>query len=113
MTHASKYPAPVLSLGISPDCQLLAVGMADGTLSVRRHERPSAAAADQAKAQARRHYQPRLTAANYRCAVNPHVAMHAALLATRFVTHLCSPKTRCTTQLHGTMLTCCQHPALC
>ncbi len=80
VTHASKYPAPVLSLGISPDCQLLAVGMADGTLSVRRHERPSAAAADQAKAQARRHYQPRLTAANYRCAMAPHAGMHTVLL---------------------------------
>jgi hypothetical protein len=45
VTHASKYPSPVLSLGLSPDCRLLAVGMADGTLSVRTHDRPRAATA--------------------------------------------------------------------
>lgn len=45
VTHASRYPAPVLSLGISPDCGLLAVGMADGALSVRRHARPKREAA--------------------------------------------------------------------
>ena len=44
VTHASRYPAPVLSLGLSPDCSLLAVGTADGALSVRRHARPRAAA---------------------------------------------------------------------
>lgn len=40
VTHASKYPSPVLSLGLSPNCGLLAVGMANGMLSVRRHARP-------------------------------------------------------------------------
>lgn len=40
VTHASKYPAPILSMGLSPDCGLLAVGMADGNLSVRKHARP-------------------------------------------------------------------------
>jgi WD40 repeat protein len=40
VTHASKYPAPVLSLGLSPDCGTLAVGMADGTLSIRSHAKP-------------------------------------------------------------------------
>lgn len=40
VTSASKYPAPVLSMGLSPDCSLLAVGMADGMLSVRKHARP-------------------------------------------------------------------------
>lgn len=40
MTHASKYPGPVLALGISPDCGLLAVGQADGQLSIRKHARP-------------------------------------------------------------------------
>ena len=44
VTHASRYPAPVLSLGLSPDCSLLAVGTADGALSVRRHARPRPAA---------------------------------------------------------------------
>eukprot|EP00879_Flechtneria_rotunda_P019276 GHRR01020243.1.p1 GENE.GHRR01020243.1~~GHRR01020243.1.p1 ORF type:complete len:421 (+),score=116.30 GHRR01020243.1:737-1999(+) len=67
VTHASKYPAPVMSLGLSADCSLLAVGMADGMLSVRKHGKPkqvlgtAAAAADR-----RRLRQPRLTAANYR-----------------------------------------------
>ena len=40
VTHASKYPAPVLTLGLSRDCSLLAVGMADGMLSVRKHAKP-------------------------------------------------------------------------
>lgn len=40
VTHASKYPAPVMSLGLSQDCSLLAVGMADGMLSVRKHAKP-------------------------------------------------------------------------
>ena len=38
----SKYPGPVLSLGLSGDCRLLAVGLSDGTLSVRRHVRKRA-----------------------------------------------------------------------
>lgn len=42
VTHASKYPAPVMGLGLSADCSLLAVGMADGMLSVRKHARPKA-----------------------------------------------------------------------
>ncbi len=40
VTHASKYPGPVTSLGISPDCGLLAVGQADGQLSIRKHSKP-------------------------------------------------------------------------
>lgn len=40
VTHASKYPAPVVSLGLSPNCSTLAVGMADGLLSIRKHARP-------------------------------------------------------------------------
>ena len=40
VTHASKYPGPVLSLGLSPDCSLLAVGQADGLLSIRKHSKP-------------------------------------------------------------------------
>ncbi|KAI8472262.1 MAG: WD40-repeat-containing domain protein [Monoraphidium minutum] len=42
VTHATKYPSPVLSLGISGDAGLLAVGLADGTLTVRKHARPKA-----------------------------------------------------------------------
>lgn len=37
VTHVSKYPAPVLSVAISPNAALLGVGMADGQLSVRKH----------------------------------------------------------------------------
>jgi U3 small nucleolar RNA-associated protein 15 len=36
LTHASKYPSPILSLAIAPDNSSFAVGMADGTLSLRR-----------------------------------------------------------------------------
>ena len=68
VTHASRYPAPVLSLGLSPDCGLLAVGTADGALCVRRHRNPKPAAAGaRGAAPARRvRYGPRLSAANYR-----------------------------------------------
>ncbi|KAK9801858.1 hypothetical protein WJX73_002537 [Symbiochloris irregularis] len=67
VTHASCYPAPVLSLALSPDCSLMAVGMADGLLSLRKHANPrpsvqSTGAAAQTKARKK----PRLTAANFR-----------------------------------------------
>lgn len=39
VTHVARYPAPVLSLGIASDASMLAVGMADGLLSVRRNVR--------------------------------------------------------------------------
>lgn len=38
VTHASRYPAPVLSLGLSANCATLAVGMANGLLSIRTRE---------------------------------------------------------------------------
>lgn len=44
VTHAIRYPAPVLSLGLSPDCATLAVGMSSGLLSVKRHAKPPPAA---------------------------------------------------------------------
>jgi hypothetical protein len=34
----------VLSLGLSPDCATLAVGMSSGLLSVKRHAKPPPAA---------------------------------------------------------------------
>lgn len=40
VVHASRYPHPVLSLALSPDCGMLAVGMANGLLSLRKHARP-------------------------------------------------------------------------
>jgi len=75
VTHASKYPAPILSLGLSPDCGLLAVGMADGNLSMRRNPRPVGAATAASGAGAvgvvgrgggRARGKVRLTAATYR-----------------------------------------------
>ena len=45
VTHAIRYPAAVLSLGLSPDCATLAVGMANGLLSVKRHVKPPLGAA--------------------------------------------------------------------
>ncbi len=37
VTHATKYPGPVMSVGISPNAALLAVGLANGQLLVRKH----------------------------------------------------------------------------
>ena len=52
VTHASKYAAPVLSVGLSPNCALLAVGLADGQLLARKHSHnkgPAAGAAPGAR----------------------------------------------------------------
>ncbi|KAI0068753.1 WD40 repeat-like protein [Artomyces pyxidatus] len=38
VVHTMRYPAPVLCLAISPDETHVAVGMSDGTLSVRRRQ---------------------------------------------------------------------------
>lgn len=38
VVHTMRYPAPVISLAISPDDTHIAAGMNDGTLSVRRRE---------------------------------------------------------------------------
>ncbi|DBA71319.1 hypothetical protein WJX79_008210 [Trebouxia sp. C0005] len=67
VTHASKYPGPVTSLGISPDCGLLAVGQADGQLSIRKHSKPKLVPAEAGGRPPRKQrYKPQLTAANYR-----------------------------------------------
>ena len=39
VTHAMRYPSPIMSIGLSADCRLLAVGTSDGMLSVRKHQR--------------------------------------------------------------------------
>lgn len=69
VTAASRYPAPVTGVSISADAGALAVGMADGTLCVRRHARPRAAQAagigGGGSGRATRRT-PRLTAANFR-----------------------------------------------
>lgn len=67
VTHASKYPGPVLSLGISPDCGLLAVGQADGQLSIRKHSQPKIVPVEAGgRAPRKQRYKPQLTAATYR-----------------------------------------------
>lgn len=42
VTHASRYPGPVLSLALSPGCGMLAVGLADGLLALHKHAVPKA-----------------------------------------------------------------------
>ncbi|KAJ9528735.1 hypothetical protein QJQ45_020637 [Haematococcus lacustris] len=67
VTHASLYPGPVTSLGISPDCATLVVGMADGSVNIRKHDQRRSLAAGLGNQPLRRqHYKPRLTAANFR-----------------------------------------------
>ena len=44
VVHASRYPGAILSMGMAPDCSLLAVGLADGTLSLRKHAKAGKAA---------------------------------------------------------------------
>eukprot|EP00887_Chlorella_sp_A99_P001615 scaffold8.g1615.t1 len=74
VTHAARYPSPILSAALSPDCRLLATGMADGLLSVRQHARPkpspllvgAGGAAAAGSGARRRRYAPRLTAASFR-----------------------------------------------
>lgn len=38
VTHTMRYPSPILSMAVSPDESHIAVGMADGTLCVRKRE---------------------------------------------------------------------------
>ncbi|CAO3587582.1 unnamed protein product [Absidia cylindrospora] len=38
VVHSMKYPAPILSVGISPDDTHIAVGMANGLLSIRQRQ---------------------------------------------------------------------------
>ncbi|KAB5595328.1 U3 small nucleolar RNA-associated protein [Ceratobasidium theobromae] len=45
VVHTMRYPSPILSLAVSPDDTHIAVGMVDGSLSVRRRQpKPSEAA---------------------------------------------------------------------
>ena len=44
-----KYPVPVLCLAASPAADLLAVGMADGTLSVQRKRQQATALREPAR----------------------------------------------------------------
>ena len=46
MTHSAKYPGPVLSVALSPDANLLAVGTANKLLSLRKRNKPRASHAD-------------------------------------------------------------------
>jgi len=58
VTQSFRYPAPITALGMSSDSRTLAVGMANGTLSVKQLKPPPSARAV-ARGQAR--HQPRLT----------------------------------------------------
>ncbi|CAM6119018.1 unnamed protein product [Calypogeia fissa] len=46
VTHAARYPDPLLSMDISPTCTTMAVGMASGKLTIR--QRPNAVAKEDA-----------------------------------------------------------------
>ena len=46
VTHSAKYPGPVLSVALSPDANLLAVGTANKLLSLRKRNKPRASHAD-------------------------------------------------------------------
>ncbi len=72
VTHASKYPGPVLCLGISPDCGLLAVGQADGQLSIRKHSKPKLVPVEAGK--------PRCTTWPPKCAASQRVVLSACCL---------------------------------
>ncbi|VDB85387.1 unnamed protein product [Peniophora sp. CBMAI 1063] len=50
VVHTMRYPAPILSLALSPDGTHIAAGMSDGTLSVRRRS-PKAHEAEREAAQ--------------------------------------------------------------
>ncbi|EIW69973.1 hypothetical protein TREMEDRAFT_43605 [Tremella mesenterica DSM 1558] len=52
VVHTMRYPAPLLSLAVSPDDTHIAAGMTDGTLAVRRREPPASEAAAQEAKQA-------------------------------------------------------------
>jgi U3 small nucleolar RNA-associated protein 15 len=52
VTHVSKYPGPITSLAVAPDCSALAVGTANGLLSIRRRSKPRDAGVEGAGAAA-------------------------------------------------------------
>lgn len=67
VTHASKYPASILSLGLAADCGLLAVGLSDYTLVTRKHMRSTKDTEDRgAVGQGQSRRAGGLTASNYR-----------------------------------------------
>ena len=52
VVHTMRYPAPILSLAVSPDDTHIAAGMTDGTLSVRRRDPKASEIAEQGIKQA-------------------------------------------------------------
>lgn len=85
---ASRYPSPVLSLGLDPACSTLAVGMTDGTLAIRRHmtrAKQALAGSEVGRKKAQR-YKPRLTASNFRYFIrgqNEKAAAHEVVVSRR------------------------------
>lgn len=52
VVHTMRYPAPILSLAVSPDDTHIAAGMSDGTLSVRRRDAKAKEVAEEEAKQA-------------------------------------------------------------
>jgi len=69
VTHSIKYAAPVTAVGIAPDSSTLAVGMADGALSMKKHVTQEPDDPEAGPSQGEAPERPRrqwLTAHNYR-----------------------------------------------
>ncbi|KAL4516023.1 hypothetical protein Ndes2437A_g06735 [Nannochloris sp. 'desiccata'] len=78
LTHASKYPSPILSLAVAPDNSSFAVGMADGTLSLRRRRQQKILQESATAPASRKRYAPRLTASSFRYFIRGQSAKAAA-----------------------------------
>eukprot|EP00803_Ostreobium_quekettii_P004855 evm.model.scf_1585.1 EVM.evm.TU.scf_1585.1 scf_1585:22260-29819(-) len=70
VTHATLYGGPILSLGISPKCDVLAVGMADGTLAVRK----KVVHANQGESVGSKDVHQKLTLRNYKSSLSGQAA---------------------------------------
>jgi len=66
VTYAGKYAAPVTAVGVSPDGSTLAVGMADGVLSLKKHTKLDPTDPDAAPAEDQRPKRQWLTQHNYK-----------------------------------------------
>jgi len=71
VTHVSKYPGPITSMGIAPDCSTLAVGTANGMLSIRKRAKPRAKLGIDADGKSlvtrgRRNKEPRMQTGTYK-----------------------------------------------
>jgi U3 small nucleolar RNA-associated protein 15 len=93
LVHASKYPAPILSLAMSADGAKMAVGMADGVLAIRQRRDRASPASAEASGGRRRRYGP--------------VALHAPVCAFCFWPACADPENMipcCSFSCHAGML---------